>query len=85
MNHVSNLQTQHILRSQRYSCVAESNSTAIVVITLKTVSNEKVGYQFCQVTVAQPEWDWRGHGLPETKLLRSLLVLCLYQFSAVRK
>jgi len=29
-------------------CVAQHNSTVMVVITLKTILNEKVGYQFCR-------------------------------------
>jgi len=38
---ISNLQTQHILLSQSYSCVAKRNSTVIVIITLKTVLMKK--------------------------------------------
>jgi len=40
---ISNLQTQYILTSQSYSCNAKRNSTATVIITLKTILNEKVG------------------------------------------
>ena len=43
------LLTQHIVTSQSDSCVAKRNSTVMVIITLKTVLNEKVGYYFCQV------------------------------------
>jgi len=35
--------------SQSYSCVAKHNSTVLVIITLKTFWNEKVGNHFCQV------------------------------------
>jgi len=45
--------------SQSYSCVAKRNSSVMVIIThkkfvmviitLKTILNEKVGYHFCQV------------------------------------
>jgi len=51
-NQIANLQAQHILRSKSYSCVAKRNPT---VITLKTILDERVGYHFCQVTLAQPE------------------------------
>jgi len=54
-NQIANLQAQHILRSKSYSCVAERNPTVVAVITLKTILDERVGYHFCQVTVAQPE------------------------------
>jgi len=30
-------------------CVAKRNSTVMIIITLKTILNEKVGYNFCQV------------------------------------
>jgi len=33
----SNLQTQHILRLQSYSCIAKRKSTVMVIITLKTL------------------------------------------------
>jgi len=56
----------------------------MVAITLKTILNEKVGYQFCQVTVAQPEWNRRGHGLPRKKNAQ-IFAGTFYQFSAVRK
>jgi len=46
---ISNSQTQHILTSQSYSCVANRNRTVMVIITLKTILNEIVGYRFCQV------------------------------------
>ena len=46
---MSNLQTQHIISSQSYSCVDNRNSTALVIITLKPIINEKVSYHFCQV------------------------------------
>ena len=49
----------------------------MAVITLKTILNEKVDYHFFQVTVAQSERDRRCHGLPETTLLGSLLVLSI--------
>ena len=42
------LQTQHILMSKSYSCVTKRNSTVMVIIKLKTILNEKVGYRFCQ-------------------------------------
>jgi len=45
-NQRSNLQTQHVLASQSYSCVAERNSTVMVIITCKTILNEKVGDHF---------------------------------------
>jgi len=38
--------------SQSYSCVATRNSTVMVIITLKTILNVKVGYRFCQVIIA---------------------------------
>jgi len=42
---------------------------------LKTILNKKVGYYFCQVTVAQSEWERRGHGLlQKTNFVRFLLV-----------
>ena len=48
---ISNLQTKHILTSQRYSCVAKRPSTVMVIITLKSILYEKVGYHFCQVII----------------------------------
>jgi len=56
------------------------------IITLKTSLNEKVGYRFCQITVAQPEWDQRrrGHGLPKNKL-GQIFAGALYLVSALRK
>jgi len=48
-NQISNLQTQHLLMSRSYSCVAKHNSTVMVIITLKTIMNKKIGYHFCQV------------------------------------
>jgi len=74
-----NLQAQRILRSKSYSCVAERNRTVMVVITLKTILDGKVGYIF----VRKPQ---RGENeneqamslpLPETNLLRCMLVLCI--------
>jgi len=47
-NQISNLQTQYVLASQSYSCVAESNSTVMVIITFKTILNEKVGDHFAR-------------------------------------
>jgi len=35
--------------SQGYSCVTKRNSTVMVIIKLKIILNEKVGYRFCQV------------------------------------
>jgi len=35
--------------SQSYSCVTKRNSAVMVIIKLKTILNEKVGYRFCQV------------------------------------
>ena len=32
-----------------YSWITKRNSTVMVVINLKTILNEKVGYRFCQV------------------------------------
>ena len=46
---ISNLQTEHILTSQSYSCVVKRNNTAVVIITFKSILNEKVSYHFCQV------------------------------------
>jgi len=46
---ISNLQIQHMLTSQSYSCVAKRNTTEMVITTLKTILNEKVGYRLCQV------------------------------------
>jgi len=46
---ISNLQTKHILTLQSYSCVAKHSSTAMVIITLKTILNVMVGYHFFQV------------------------------------
>jgi len=41
-NLIPNLQTQHILTSQSYSCVAKPNSTVMVILMLnKTILNEK--------------------------------------------
>jgi len=74
---MSYLQTLHILKSQSCSCVAERNSTAMVVVTLKTILNEKEGYHFCQVTVVQPGWGRRAHGLLRSKRAQILLVLCI--------
>jgi len=34
---ISNLQKQHILTSQSYSCIAKRNITAMVIIALKTL------------------------------------------------
>jgi len=48
-NQISKLQTQHILTSQRYLCIAKRDSTVMVIITLKTILKEKVGCHFCQV------------------------------------
>jgi len=45
---ISYLQTQHILTSESYSCVAKRNSTVMVIITLETILNEKVGYNILQ-------------------------------------
>jgi len=39
---ISNLQTQHILTSRSYSCVAKRYSTVMIIITL-------IGYYFCHV------------------------------------
>ena len=46
---ICNLQTQHINTSRTYSCVAKCTSTVTVIITLKIILNERVGYHFCQV------------------------------------
>jgi len=43
------LNYKHILTSQSYMCVAKRNSTVMIIITLKTILNENVGYNFCQV------------------------------------
>jgi len=40
---------QHIPTPQTYSCVVKHNSTVMLIVTLKTILNEKVGYHFCQV------------------------------------
>jgi len=52
----------------------------------KRILNKKVGYRFCQVTVAQPEWNRRrrGHSLNRYKLAQ-IFAGALYQFSPVRK
>jgi len=55
---LSNLQTQHILSSQSYSCFAGSNITVMVIITLKTILNEKVGYHLAR-------WQWRSQNETE--------------------
>ena len=39
-----NLQTQHILTSQSYQYFAGCSITVIVIITCKTILNDKVGY-----------------------------------------
>jgi len=48
--------------------------------------NEKEGYRFSQVTVAQPQRDRRrrGHGLPENTLAQ-IFAGALYECPAVRK
>ena len=51
-NQMSNLPMQQNFRSESYS---ERNSSKMVIITIKTILNEKVGYQFFQETVAQPK------------------------------
>jgi len=56
----------------------------MVIITLKIILNEKVGYHFRQVTVVQSGWDQRGHGLPRNKLAQ-IFSGAMYQFSAVTK
>jgi len=38
-----------LFASKSYPCVAKLNSTVMVIITLKTILNEKVGYHFSQV------------------------------------
>jgi len=54
----------------------------MIVITLKTILEEKVGYHFFQVTVAQPEWERRGNGLPFARnKLAQIFASALYQFS----
>jgi len=52
----------------------------------KTILNKKVGYRFCQVTVAQPEGNRRrrGHGFNRNKLAQ-IFAGALYQSSPVRK
>jgi len=49
------------------------------LFTGNPICHEKVGYNFYHVTVAQREWDWRGHGLHYAlnKLAQILLVLCV--------
>ena len=49
----------------------------MVIIILKTILNKKVGYHFCQVKVAQSEWEQRRHGLPKTNFFRFLLVFSI--------
>jgi len=57
-NLIPNLQTQHILTSQSYSCVAKPNSTVMVILMLnKTILNEKVCCHFCQVILLF--WLWQ--------------------------
>jgi len=41
--------TQDILTSQSHLCVAKRNSTVMVIITLKTILDEKEGHHFFQV------------------------------------
>jgi len=44
--------------------------------------DEKVGYHFCQETVARPEWERRGHGLLFARnKLAQIFASALYQFS----
>jgi len=45
---IFNLQTQYILMSQSYSCFAKRNSTIMVIITLTTILNEKLGIIFAR-------------------------------------
>jgi len=47
-NTISNLQTQHIHTSQSNLCFAQCNITVMVIITFKTILNEKVGYHFAR-------------------------------------
>ena len=78
---MSNLPRQQNFRSESYS---ERNSSEMVIITIKTILNEKVGYQFFQETVAQPKWDRRHHGFPQNEIAQ-IFADVLYQVSAVRK
>jgi len=77
-----NLQAQRILRSKSYSCVAERNRTVMVVITLKTILDGKVGYHICQETTARRKWERTGNVLTfDRNKLAQMYVSALYQFS----
>jgi len=49
----------------------------MVIIILKTILNEKVGYHVFQVKLAQLEWERRRYGLPKTNFFRFLLVFSI--------